>query len=524
MNNAFAKRAVVLVIAVSIAVTAFPQSTHAQLTGPGMPVFDFANATINTVTSGAVTSLSTAYQARKGPAGSGIGLDNIAWLVAKLAIQMMTKSVVNWINSGFSGAPAFVTNLPLFLQQVADVAAGTFIHQLATNGALKSPFQSQVAQAASTQYYQSTSGGGFFSANAYTLSGLLQNDAAFLNGNFSQGGWSGWLQAVLYPQNNPQGAQILAIAGTARQAAAAQGTQSTQLGWGQGFLSWCGNQTGGGGGTGSGGACKTDDDCAGALACLAGKCSADQSLDGSTAQTCTTKDGATGSIQTPGSVIQAQVNKTLGLSGDTLVTADEFNEVIGALLSQLVSQVLGGLGLSGVASVSSGGTGYIDQAATSSQLTGAIASSTDDGTFVNSINSELDGLNQYQTDWQTIFTEAQIATQTLASCPAPNQNANANVANVTNQAGAALAKGAAATTALKQIATDAATSIVSGAPPIEQVTQAFQTFLANPATPSAVDIAFAHAQSTDNSETPHSIPTLFSQMKAIVDGGGCTSK
>jgi hypothetical protein len=37
--------------------------------------------------------------------------DGIAWAVAKLVVREMTTSIVNWINSGFKGNPAFVTDL-----------------------------------------------------------------------------------------------------------------------------------------------------------------------------------------------------------------------------------------------------------------------------------------------------------------------------------------------------------------------------------------------------------------------------
>ncbi|HVW71800.1 MAG TPA: hypothetical protein VHB93_01455, partial [Candidatus Paceibacterota bacterium] len=230
-------------------------------------VFDPTNFGVNSITSAGVTTISAAYQARKGPLGTGLSLDTLGWTIGKIAIQMMTKSVVNWINSGFKGSPSFITNFQGFLTQVADVTAHSFISQLSSNGSLKSPFQSQVAQNTSQQYALASSQGGFFASVAYTLNKLLGiNDSAFLAGNFSQGGWAAWYSATQYSQNNPIGAQMIATARLNQQVLAAQSKQTTQAGWGQGFLSWCGNATGGGGGTNSGGACKTDDDCAGALA------------------------------------------------------------------------------------------------------------------------------------------------------------------------------------------------------------------------------------------------------------------
>ena len=58
---------------------------------------------------------------------------------------------------------------------------------------------------------------------------------------------------------------------------------------------------------------------------------------------------------TPGSVISSSLNKALGAGQDSLVAADEIDEIIGALASQLVNQVLGPGGLLGTSQTSAGG-------------------------------------------------------------------------------------------------------------------------------------------------------------------------
>lgn len=45
--------------------------------------------------------------------------------------------------------------------------------------------------------------------------------------------------------------------------------------------------------------------------------------------------------ETPGNVISEQLNKTLGLGGEKLAVADELNEIVSALLNQLVSKAIG---------------------------------------------------------------------------------------------------------------------------------------------------------------------------------------
>ena len=50
-------------------------------------------------------------------------VDAIAWTVAKTAVQSLTQSIVNWINSGFEGSPAFVTDLENNLGNLSDAVA-----------------------------------------------------------------------------------------------------------------------------------------------------------------------------------------------------------------------------------------------------------------------------------------------------------------------------------------------------------------------------------------------------------------
>ena len=70
-------------------------------------------------------------------------------------------------------------------------------------------------------------------------------------------------------------------------------------------------------------------------------------------------------IQTPGTVIKAQLNSALSSGMKSLVSADEIDEIIGSLAAGLVSKVIGGgsgSGLIGVAQSSTGGgASYIDK-------------------------------------------------------------------------------------------------------------------------------------------------------------------
>jgi hypothetical protein len=428
-----------------------------------------------------------------------------------MAIQSMTRSVVNWINSGFNGSPAFVTNLDVYLGLVADATANTFVNQLLADPAIKSPFQTAVATLVQVNYLRSSAANGFFLQNPYTLSQYTTNDTAFINGQSFDGGLRAWLAMTTNPQNNPLGSQLLAQNELTRRISQAQANKMSLLNWGQGFLSWC----------------ETDNAASApeVTGCEGPGCAPPVNTTlANGAKTCTNSDGSAGTISTPGSVIQAQLNKTLGLSGDQLVTADEFNEIIGALMSQLVGQVLGGGGgLAGVSQPSSSGASFLTQATDASQLNGqsdALGSA-----FVNGIESSKQQVTQYMTAWQSIGSQADAAIARGGSCADTATQPD----DVKAQADAAQAKGSAALAKLDTFATQAQSAAASGSVSSSQVgtaaTQgtslqavgtAYQSFIASSAMPSASDITYASQQNIDTgTSTPAS---LYSQMVHVADG------
>lgn len=279
----------------------------------------------------------TAYMQRIKDMGliGGIGsLDGIAWSITKgVIIPSMTRSTVNWINSGFNGSPAFVTDLRANLLAVSDATANQFFNELfdeAASGIIKSPYQDEIATAVRTGYYLST-GGKFYVRNPFTLDQYSNDPQAFLAGDFSQGGFNAFYASITNPQNNPYGAYQTALGELDRRLASTQGRLITELGWGDGFKGFR--------------ECARDSDGSDAVAL---------------AQIDDCQDEI---VRTPGTVISNRINSSLGLGEQSLVTADEVDEVLGALFTQLVNQVLGSGGLLGVSSPSSGGgRSYIDQA------------------------------------------------------------------------------------------------------------------------------------------------------------------
>jgi hypothetical protein len=210
-------------------------------------------------------------------------LDKLAYLVAKQILHQMTISVVNWINSGFQGNPAFLNNPAGFFEDAADQITGNFL-----TGPLQglcSPFSLDIRLAIATQQIN-----GSQSRYSCTLSRVIQaqqqtlaraqngtlvnvnagssaNGATFdsivkgnilhdsnqlsLNGssagnvyggftnNFAKdGGWAGWIAMTSEPQNNMYGAYLTAKSDLAEQQAAKKAAIESDLNRGNGFLSY----------------------------------------------------------------------------------------------------------------------------------------------------------------------------------------------------------------------------------------------------------------------------------------------
>lgn len=238
-------------------------------------------------------------------------LDCVTRTIAKAALQQITASIVNWINSGFNGSPSFVTNYQQFFQNVADVAAGEYIKGSGLSF-LCSPFQTQIRVALAKSYANRNSG------MSCSLSKVVKNINSFMSGNFSQGGWGGLLQFTTAPTNNPYGAFAYAQIGlqTAQSNAYQNANRNMTA---TGFLNM-----------------QQAYDCK-------------PSATGGNA-TCKYK------TVTPGSVIESSLASTLGTSQRTLEQAGisgSFDAIINALISQLMTKALYG----GVSNLS-GNSGY----------------------------------------------------------------------------------------------------------------------------------------------------------------------
>lgn len=242
-------------------------------------------------------------------------LDGLAWHIAKAIVSRLVASLVDWINSGFKGSPAFVTDFGRILLDVADQEAGRFIEGLGDIGSfICSPFKLDIQVALALKYQA-----GRDDEQPYegcTLTGVIDNIEGFLAGNFKEGGWKDWINITSQPEKyTPYGQMLEAQAGLNARLVNAKGQKLTEIHVGQGFL--------------SGRVCELFD-----------------KPSGGTKEKCT--------VSKPGKFIQEALSRNTDSGRESLIAADEIDEIIGALIGQLANKAItGAAGLLGL----SAGTG-----------------------------------------------------------------------------------------------------------------------------------------------------------------------
>lgn len=356
-------------------------------------------------------------------------LDTVVWQIKRAAVAALTKSTLNWINSGFKGSPAFVTNLRENLLIVGDTVAEKFFAEL-SNEIIDSPYQDEIALAVRTGYYLST-GGTFYIQNPFTLNQYSNDPRAFLDGDFSQGGFSAWFSTAMNCQNSPYCAYQLAVGELNSRINSGAARELKLFDWANGFKTLRGN-------------CDETPTYSKAqnveLKTLGGtgQVGADGSIDIQTntqvAQLSQMEPCLDGGIRTPGAILAPRLNDALGAGERQLITADEINEIVGALFAQVVNQAFGNNGLISVSAPAyGGGRPYIDTATDPSQTQ---SGSVGGGNTVGGVSQ--DDIITYLTNWQKIGSAAETA---LTYCPTSSlaQQTRTSATNATVRATNALA-------------------------------------------------------------------------------------
>lgn len=417
-------------------------------------------------------------------------LDGLAWTVAKVAIQTMTKSIVNWINGGFEGSPAFETDLNNSLRRLGDGVAQQVLKELASNEKIHSPFVEKLVTKVGAGYYLYSGRDAIASKLRYTLDQSSADDKAFLAGDFQQGGWNAWFSAFMEPANNPYGAQMIASQELASAISNKANTYTQELGWGSGFLSWKG-------------------DCIDAAPASSAGQNAGQTAEATT-KLSDAKECLNHKTETPGSVIEQTLIPNLNSPLHQLELADSINEIVGALASQLVSKVIGGRGLSGVSQpTQGGGRSPLDQATDPSQYK---SESLRTG-FAQTLTSSRTQTEGYRNNWQKL---AQAATSAKSAC----QNNSALLANpvqdTLDKSGVAIAKANSALSALAALNTkmDAAMKASSSNDSsFATISTEYSALLSSGALPNIDELSAATNSSQDTgTESPASLYTQLTYL------------
>ncbi|MEI6581083.1 MAG: hypothetical protein WCO07_02845 [bacterium] len=135
-------------------------------------------------------------------------LNAIGKAVAKILIDEITLSTIEWIQTGNDGGPLFVQNPSKFFEDIARAEILGF--GLEIENADLYPFAKDFTQGVAKSYQKS------FADNAqYSLNTLIQKQtpefsAQTFNLDFSMGGWGAWDAMTQYPQNNPLGFNLMA--------------------------------------------------------------------------------------------------------------------------------------------------------------------------------------------------------------------------------------------------------------------------------------------------------------------------
>lgn len=267
-----------IVVLVSVATTS---STQSQV-----PVIDPAHIGVS----------SSNLAANSTETAKSTVLDGLLWAVAKQGANEIMQQTINWVNSGFDGEPAFVTNPESFLR---DIGENQFRDVVDTYKDVSDQyFSSDVARI----LVNNLESGFVINYNLEEVVGGQDNAQSLSKGDFSSGGWNGFYAMTQNPDNNFYGSVIQTSEAASGVAEEKRNVEEQVLAWGDGFRS-------------------TVEDAA---------------------------QSGINEITLPGTVIKDRLNETLGTPLRQLEIADEAQELFQALAQQLTSKLMGDVGLSGL--------------------------------------------------------------------------------------------------------------------------------------------------------------------------------
>jgi len=251
-----------------------------------------------------------------GSTGWPPSLDSIGYCIINAVIEMIAQATIDWINSGFDGNPAFVEDPEKFFGDIAETETANFLHELVdkTTGIdICEPFRLEIvtglsggqnrnqfarqARCTFDQMGEALKGSGV----DFVYEDYISGDADY------SGSLDAWWNITQNDQNNQIGAYFLAQKELGERLAVKGNIATLDLTMGSGFLSFK-------------------------------KCSKDSTVQNEDGTSRKVK-GICG-ITTPGSVIEEQLNNRLSSGNNRLILADKFDQVISALVNQLIKTAL----------------------------------------------------------------------------------------------------------------------------------------------------------------------------------------
>ncbi len=267
-----------------LGITLVPTHTHATASG-----------------SAVIVTSDLTRDPREGIAGT-IGLDTVAWMLAKTIINDIVMEVKTLVEQGFFGDLMFLVDPQAFIAKLSRDVTNNLIGEIAGLDTYE-PLKRGMMKLLSVTYTP-------YAIRAQsTIEDVLVEPEAFFD-DFSQGGWTGFL-STLEPQNNPYGQYYMAMEENRRRVEEKKNEIYRELNEGGGVLSLPGN-------------------------CIE-SVGIDTNGDGSI-------DASDGCINwervNPGQFVAAEMSNALGSRVDSLENADDIGEILTATLQELVAGII----------------------------------------------------------------------------------------------------------------------------------------------------------------------------------------
>ncbi len=226
----------------------------------------------------AVPTLDIKNAAKETGVGPFPGWDAIGYCFINSVIQYLSDATIDWINNGFDGNPVFVDDPRQMIRDIGEDTVNAFIDGIG-DGILCERFSADITLALIGNFKNTRK----VVPDRCTLDEALENIDRFLSGE----DFSFEILNVMTsnPSGNTIGAYLLAQSKLDQVITERTDAAFAELNWSDGFLSW--------------------------------------------------KDKDQKTV-TPGSYIGLNTGKILGFSADRLVLADEFDEIVTALVNQLI--------------------------------------------------------------------------------------------------------------------------------------------------------------------------------------------